>query len=103
MGYGPEVDTDFRETLDSVLDRYYEVGVQDHYDASVELLARQFGWRLPGASVSENVGKGPRGKDLDPELVERIRHHNALDAAIHAVHRDRFDGGSERTQRVGMA
>ena len=51
MGYGPEVDTDFRETLDSVLDRYYEVGVQDHYDASVELLARQFGWRLPGASV----------------------------------------------------
>ncbi|MEK7989480.1 MAG: hypothetical protein VSS52_000605 [Thiotrichaceae bacterium] len=76
-----ELSNSQQQILDNILMRYYTVGVQEHYEASIQLLAQKFNWHtLP--IVTENASTAPP-LILPIEIQKLILKHNQLDAALH--------------------
>jgi len=69
------------ENLDS---HYAVVGTVEGFNETVLVLSRMMGWKRMGF-IRHNVGtQRLRASENPPELIEKIREDNALDAELHA-------------------
>ena len=57
--FGGVNETHLQVAIDNLTDHYTAIGISEHFDESVLLLARRFGWRTPWY-VRQNEGKGKR-------------------------------------------
>lgn len=77
------------ERAKAVLDEFEFVGLAEHFDESVELMAARFGWTVPEAAPALN--RSPRQlterEELSDESLEIIREATQLDEELyeHAV------------------
>lgn len=76
----------WRERLRDLVDHVFLVGVQDRFEAYVDLLARRYGWpaSVPRAKVNP---QRPADVAVSPGLREAILSHNWLDRELHELAR----------------
>ena len=84
----PDDAAELKQRALDLLSRQYIVGVQERYEESLELFARNFGWReLPVHRLNVRAPE-----DVDSDTRELILAHNELDAELHA----HFEAAVER-------
>jgi hypothetical protein len=96
--FGPPPDADlWRERLWTTLERYV-VGVQDAFQQSVELFAREFGWSELTAPTKKVNRYRPRTVALTREEVDLVRAANWLDVEAYEHYARAFEdsAGDER-------
>ena len=80
--------------IELMQDRYKAVGIAEHFDESLVLFAKKFGWGLP-TYVPQNLARSRvlrlSVEDLDDSLIERIRDINRCDIAIYEHACSMFD------------
>ena len=80
--------TDMLEQAKANLDRVDAVGLSEHFDLSLLLFARRFGWSRLGYRRANRTASRPR--DLDPAAQPARDRLNALDLELYAYARERF-------------
>ena len=75
----------YRETLNTIIDRYYLLGTQEDYDLSVEYFAKQFGWHDVVYEKTNITESRPALDSVSPELVQMVERYNALDLELHRM------------------
>ncbi len=83
------------ETLESaqanLRDHFAVVGLTEHFDESLLLLKRAFGWRTP-FYVKENVTKNrPRREEISKDTLNLIAKYNQLDIELYRYAQRMFD------------
>jgi hypothetical protein len=69
-------------------DRFSVVGVSEHFDQSLLLMARTYGWHLP-LYERHNVNRlRPRGLRVPQRVRDRIAEQNRFDLELHTFARD---------------
>jgi hypothetical protein len=91
---------ELRETaLESALerlDRFDVIGFAERFDESLALLTRAFGWRwMLYRRVNLTPNRKPRS-EIEPETLELIERHNALDMELYQRARERFEADLAR-------
>lgn len=73
----------FQTRLNDVIDRHYELGVTELYEASVRYFARIFRWRRFFFQHKNQTKNRPLIEDIPTEVREMILSFNQMDAALH--------------------
>jgi Galactose-3-O-sulfotransferase len=74
------------ETACRRIEDFAFIGITEHFDQSVRLLSRQFGWAPLRSYESLNVAPGPRVRraQLAPDVLEEISRTHQLDTELYA-------------------
>jgi len=67
------------------------VGLTHRFDASIVLMRRLLGWRLPFYVPRNVTGRGSDEADLEPEVRDLIVARNALDVELFSFAAERFE------------
>ena len=75
--------TALEEAKKNLREEFAVVGVTERFDETLLLLKRRMGWTKSVHYARRNAApKASTPKDLDPDLVERIREHTQIDADL---------------------
>jgi hypothetical protein len=94
-GPGPNADL-WRSRLRSIIDKWYVIGVQDHFSDSVRRFASEFGWERAVAPAVRVNRRRPRDS-VDEASRELVLSHNWLDAELYQNSLERFEGSGATT------
>jgi hypothetical protein len=97
--FGPPPDADlWRERLSSTLERYV-VGVQDAFQESVDLFAREFGWSELTIPMKKVNRFRPRAVALTREEVDVVRAANWLDVEAYERYAPAFGSAGDGREK----
>ncbi|OQY47853.1 MAG: hypothetical protein DRR08_26675 [Candidatus Parabeggiatoa sp. nov. 2] len=89
--YEPISDNLYEDKLWAILQNYYTVGTQEHYQESVKYFAHQFGWK-DLVYVKENMTPArPKLSELPDDVIALIRAYNDLDTKLHNIYTKQFE------------
>lgn len=83
-------DKSMLETARARLKNFAFVGITEHFDESVCLLCRTFGWQKPETYTHYLVNPNTEA-EVDPEVLEILEQANTLDQALYNEYRALFE------------